>query len=265
MIKLIASDLDGTLLPEGTMDVNPELFDVIRRLKKKGVTFAAVSGREYDSIAKVFEPVKDDIYFIAGNGGMISYQGQIIEKTAIEPELFKEAVEYARAQKGISFMTAGSAKVYVEAADQRFVKLLRENYKLSVNEIENVLEGPETMIKVALYCPDTDAAIEAGKAKEHFGDRIQIMASGAHWVDFADIHSGKGNALQKLARRLGIQKSEEIAAFGDNCNDVSMLLEAGKSYAVTNAREEAKQAARYVLESSNPDSVLNVIKMIAEM
>ena len=66
MIKLIASDLDGTLLPEGTMDVNPELFDVIRRLKKKGVTFAAVSGREYDSIAKVFEPVKDDIYFIAG-------------------------------------------------------------------------------------------------------------------------------------------------------------------------------------------------------
>ena len=112
---------------------------------------------------------------------------------------------------------------------------------------------------------DTDAAIEAGKAKEHFGDRIQIMASGAHWVDFADIHSGKGNALQKLARRLGIQKSEEIAAFGDNCNDVSMLLEAGKSYAVTNAREEAKQAARYVLESSNPDSVLNVIKMIAEM
>ena len=71
--------------------------------------------------------------------------------------------------------------------------------------------------------------------------------------------------LQKLARRLGIQKPEEIAAFGDNCNDVSMLLEAGKSYAVTNAREEAKQAARYVLESSNPDSVLNVIKMIAEM
>ena len=96
MIKLIASDLDGTLLPEGTMDVNPELFDVIRRLKKKGVTFAAVSGREYDSIAKVFEPVKDDIYFIAGNGGVISYQGQIIEKTAIEPELFKEAVEYGK-------------------------------------------------------------------------------------------------------------------------------------------------------------------------
>ena len=50
MIKLIASDLDGTLLKEGTMDINPEIYDIIRKLKAKGIVFAAVSGREYDSI-----------------------------------------------------------------------------------------------------------------------------------------------------------------------------------------------------------------------
>lgn len=66
MIKLIASDLDGTLLKEGTMDINPEIYDIIRKLKAKGIVFAAVSGREYDSIERVFAPVKDDIYFIAG-------------------------------------------------------------------------------------------------------------------------------------------------------------------------------------------------------
>ena len=65
MIKLIASDLDGTLLKEGTMDINPEIYDIIRKLKAKGIVFAAVSGREYDSIERVFAPVKDDIYFIA--------------------------------------------------------------------------------------------------------------------------------------------------------------------------------------------------------
>ena len=69
MIKLIASDLDGTLLKEGTMDINPEIYDIIRKLKAKGIVFAAVSGREYDSIERVFAPVKDDIYFIAGNVG----------------------------------------------------------------------------------------------------------------------------------------------------------------------------------------------------
>ena len=82
MIKLIASDLDGTLLQEGTMDINPEIYDIIHKLKAKGIVFAAVSGREYDSIARVFAPVKDDIYFIAGNGGIISFQGEIIEKMA---------------------------------------------------------------------------------------------------------------------------------------------------------------------------------------
>ena len=135
MIKLIASDLDGTLLKEGTMDINPEIYDIIRKLKAKGIVFAAVSGREYDSIERVFAPVKDDIYFIAGNGGIISYQGEIIEKMAIPADILKEVVEYVRAQEGASFMTAGSAQAYVERADQAFVKKLREGYKLHVNEV----------------------------------------------------------------------------------------------------------------------------------
>ena len=222
MIKLIASDLDGTLLKEGTMDINPEIYDIIRKLKAKGIVFAAVSGREYDSIERVFAPVKDDIYFIAGNGGIISYQGEIIEKMAIPADILKEVVE-------------------------------------------DVLNVPETMTKVAMYNEEVDAAVGAEEAKRRFGDKIQIMASGDYWVDFVDVHSGKGNALQKLCNRLGITKREEVVAFGDNCNDVSMLLEAGKSYAVTTAREEAKQAARYVLEKPGPDSVLNVLKMILEL
>ena len=241
MIKLIASDLDGTLLKEGTMDINPEIYDIIRKLKAKGIVFAAVSGREYDSIERVFAPVKDDIYFIAGNGGIISYQREIIEKMAIPADILKEVVEYVRAQEGASFMTAGSAQAYVERADQAFVK------------------------KLAMYNEEVDAAVGAEEAKRRFGDKIQIMASGDYWVDFVDVHSGKGNALQKLCNRLGITKREEVVAFGDNCNDVSMLLEAGKSYAVTTAREEAKQAARYVLEKPGPDSVLNVLKMILEL
>ena len=47
MIKLIASDIDGTLLPEGTAQINPEIFQVIRKLKEKEILFAAASGRHY--------------------------------------------------------------------------------------------------------------------------------------------------------------------------------------------------------------------------
>lgn len=264
MIKLIASDLDGTLLPEGTMDINPEIFEVIRKLKEKGIVFAAVSGREYDSIARVFAPVKNDIYFMQGMAGLFPIRVRLL-RNAIPQELLGEVVEYVRSQRGASFMTAGSAQAYVERADQAFVKKLREGYKLHVNEVDDVLRAPETMTKVAMYNEKVDAAIGAEQARKIFGDRIQIMASGDYWVDFVDIHSGKGNAIQKLCARLGITKKDEVVAFGDNCNDVSMLTQAGKSYAVNTAREEAKQAARYVLESADPDSVLNVLKMILEM
>ena len=64
MIKLIASDIDGTLLPEGTHRLNPEIFQVIQKLKEKGVLFAAASGRHYISMSRLFEPVKNDIIFI---------------------------------------------------------------------------------------------------------------------------------------------------------------------------------------------------------
>ena len=63
MIKLVASDIDGTLLRYGEQKLNPELFDIIRQLKKKGIHFIAASGRQYASIVNLFEPVKDEISY----------------------------------------------------------------------------------------------------------------------------------------------------------------------------------------------------------
>ena len=68
MIKLIASDIDGTLVENSTAVLHPEMFDLIRKLKEKGILFCAASGRQYQSIANMFEPVKDDIIFLAENG-----------------------------------------------------------------------------------------------------------------------------------------------------------------------------------------------------
>ena len=61
MIKLIVCDVDDTLLPEGTMHLNPEYFTVIKELQKRGVTFVGASGRQKVSIRKVFEPIQNEI------------------------------------------------------------------------------------------------------------------------------------------------------------------------------------------------------------
>ena len=60
MIKLIASDLDGTLLLNGAQDLPEEMFDLIPRLKKAGILFAAASGRQYANMRRLFAPVVSD-------------------------------------------------------------------------------------------------------------------------------------------------------------------------------------------------------------
>ena len=54
MVKLIMTDIDGTLIPDGTMDINPEYFEVIEKLVEKGIIFVVASGRHMSSVKKVF-------------------------------------------------------------------------------------------------------------------------------------------------------------------------------------------------------------------
>ena len=68
MINLICSDIVGSVLPVGWAEINPEIFEVIRKLKEKDILFAAASGRPYSSMVKLFESVKDDIIFVSENG-----------------------------------------------------------------------------------------------------------------------------------------------------------------------------------------------------
>lgn len=62
MIRLIATDIDGTLVEEAAMNLNPEYFDVIQEFRKRGVLFVAASGRQRKNIERFFEPIKDDIF-----------------------------------------------------------------------------------------------------------------------------------------------------------------------------------------------------------
>ena len=68
MIKLIVSDIDGTLVKDGENQINPEIFDVIMELKKKKkIHFAAASGRQAASIEYTFSPIKKEIFYVAEN------------------------------------------------------------------------------------------------------------------------------------------------------------------------------------------------------
>lgn len=79
MIKLIASDMDGTLLDEHS-GVPAETFGLIRELREVGIHFAASSGRRLDTLHEFFAPVVDQMDFVASNGAQVVVSGELIDR-----------------------------------------------------------------------------------------------------------------------------------------------------------------------------------------
>ncbi len=262
-IKLVASDLDGTLLPEGTPDINPQLFDIIRKLQKKGITFVAASGRQYVSMISVLEPVKNEIRFIADNGAYGVNGTEVTECRSFSEELLREIVGYVRGLSDVFMLVSAPDGAYTDSRDTEFMEWVQNGYQLKLHRVDDVLNMDKPVIKVAMYGKKEDAVSLAGPALQRFEERATVTASGEHWVDFMEYNVDKGTALRKIQTELGITP-EETMAFGDNNNDIGLLKCAEKSYAVANARPDVKETARYVLTDPGADAVLNVLKQLLE-
>ena len=111
MIKLIVSDLDGTLVEDGGGVLNPEYFSVIRGLKAKGIYFCAASGRHASGIEHLFLPVKDEIFYIGGNGTYVGCRGRELYRTEYKTELTRAMIHDMRAA-GMEIIVDSSDCVY---------------------------------------------------------------------------------------------------------------------------------------------------------
>ena len=96
MIKLIASDIDGTLVKEGSHEISPEYFEVIEELKKVGIRFCACSGRQYASMLDLFRPIADDIFFISGNGTVVRTKEKLLHSWHLEQDIILPIIEAIR-------------------------------------------------------------------------------------------------------------------------------------------------------------------------
>ena len=113
MIKLIATDIDGTLLADGTLEINPEYYDVIKELRSRGVRVIAASGRQRSSIEKVFAPIVDEISFISENGTAVySKDYQFVNK--IPEDVAREYIREARMFPGCEITINQDNMAYFE-------------------------------------------------------------------------------------------------------------------------------------------------------
>lgn len=261
MIRLIASDLDGTLLPEGTPDIDPKIFEVIRRLQRAGITFVAASGRNYESVMSVFGHMEKELTVISDNGGYVAKGGEEVYCHGFPEELLQEVVKLARTVPDVWIMASAPRGTYTDMNDPKYVKWIREGYKMDMQVVDDLLAVEEPLIKVALYTYAKDAAEVAEPLRRQLGGRVSIALAGERWVDIMMPGISKGAALTRIQQTLGVAR-EETAAFGDNGNDIPMLQQAAESFAVANARDEVKAVAKHVLGDASQGAVLAQLERI---
>ncbi len=213
MIKLVASDIDGTLVPEGTDRINPEIFDVIRELKKRGILFAAASGRQYASMLHVFRPVADDIIFIAENGSNVMCRGKSMDTSYIAPELAEELLLYLREQENTELILSTPEILYLESKKPEFRSLLEDGYHNRVEQVDDLLPLCARTNKISIY--RENGIDELGEQlKERFGSRLNVAIAGSIWVDFMNLSVDKGHALGTIQKLMHISRDETMV-FGD--------------------------------------------------
>lgn len=258
MVRLIVSDVDGTLVPDGAGAADPELFDIILKLRDKGIQFAIASGRPWASVEQTFWPVKEKIFYIANNGSYIGCHGRSLFVYSIERALVKRLLAEVKKHPELVPVYAGANGDYVDCEDRELIRWLSEGYKFNLTEVEDLAELEEPCLKLSLYKAQGIEMATRG-IYESFKDELQIACAGDMWMDCMAKGVNKGNAVKTIQQSLEIT-SEETMVFGDQLNDLEMLKQAYYSFAVASAREEVRKAARFQADTVGNGGVLKILR-----
>lgn len=260
MIKLIVSDIDGTLVPEGTHDIDPELYSVILELKEKGIQFAAASGRHWTSIDKFFAPVRDRIFYLADNGGYLGIHSRPLFVETIPQEAAIRFISDMKKIPDAEIVVSCPQVTYLDSGNEEFCSWIEKGYLYDVEKVSDLTKIKDPITKVACYSEKNqqEAYRQAQRNYSMYGD---VVISGTAWIDLMPSGVNKGRAVKVLQESLNISPKETMA-FGDQFNDVEMLEQAYYSFAVADARKEVCQKARFLADKSTEKGVLKVLKYL---
>ena len=217
LIRLIATDLDGTLLePDGKL---PEgTFAMVRRLVDMGIHFAASSGRESSNLMRLFGPVADQMAFVCLNGALNFVDGQLAGCVPIPEKTAREIIRDVDAL-GMNLLISGRHTCYMVDACRKYTDDIVYRLRNTVTIISHPDEITEPILKISGQI-DCGVADLAPGLLEKWGSRVTATVSGRDWFDFTAANKGMG--VEMLMKHMGLVR-DEVMVFGDNFNDESMF------------------------------------------
>lgn len=260
-VKLVITDMDGTLL-NAEDKVSDRFFELEHQLRHKGVQFVAASGRQYYSIREKLDAIKDEIYIVAENGAFVKHREEELMVKTLDQSACQNFIEIARKIEDAHIVLCGKKHGYVESKNQDFLEHFKEYYRdykqtEDLTSIEN-----DDFLKIAIYS-FTGSRKNTYPDFKKFENDFKVKVSGENWLDISNNNTDKGSAIALLQDRLAISKGETMA-FGDYDNDLEMLDQAHFSYAMANASDAVKNAARFSTTSNNENGVVRILEELLE-
>ncbi len=257
MIKLIATDLDGTLLND-QKKIHPSFWEIHKALVSQGVLFVAASGRQYYTLQDQFESILDEIIILAENGTYVKQGAKELIVNAIPLDAAHFLVERARDVADADVILCGKTSAYVESNGSSFWSDAAQYYT-RLKMVDDLCATEDTVLKVTLW-DHHNAEHNSYTHFRGFEESFKVAVAGDKWLDITNLTASKGTAIEKIQQLCGITP-EETLIFGDYLNDVDMMGSGYFSYAMKNAHPKIKELARFETKTDNNNNgVVETIK-----
>lgn len=262
-IRLIAADMDGTLLDD-SKELHDHFWPLVDELFVRGIRFCPASGRQYHTLYQRFGEVADELVYVAENGAYVVEGRRELSSDTLPDDLVCRAVLAVRrltdAGADVGVVACGKRSAYIERADDRF-RAQCDEYYASLTTVDDLLCRPEDgVLKVAVH--DFGPAEQgAGPALASFADEVQVVVSSPHWVDLMNHGTNKGVAIRRIQEALGITPAQTMV-FGDFLNDLEMMDAADYSFAMDNAHPLLRKRARYTAPPNTENGVVRTISAV---
>lgn len=283
MIKLIVSDMDGTLLAHDS-SISKGNIEAIRYAQSKGVQFAIATGRDYSSLKGILEAHDLKCFSILGNGAQFCNEnGEILSSAYFPKKCFKQVLQIFDELKihymiftANGFYSTAEPNVVRDAFIDRCVvqfRRKREDYlddgcnqdmacmKLKkIGDLDDFINSSIDIIKVEAFNNDV-SLIEKAKEKLQEIDGIAYLSSFDDNIEVTDKAAQKGLILENVIEELGYSK-DEVMVLGDGLNDITLFERFKYSFAPGNANETIKAMAYQVVGACEEDGVSQAIYMM---
>lgn len=263
MYKLIALDMDGTLLREDKT-VSDRTKDAIRKAKEKGVHVVIATGRPIDGVTKYLEELDmfgEEDYVLSYNGGLVlkTKSKEVVSKIALNGKDLHYLHSISK-KLGVNIHAFSEIHGLITPKNSKYTEVEANinNIKITIDDY-SAIEDNHSIIKIMMIDEPEVLQKAVDNLPKEVYEKYTVVRSAPFFLEFLNKSVNKGTGVKLLAEHLGV-KQEEVMTFGDAGNDLDMIKYAGMGVAMDNAFPEVKEEANYITDSNENDGVAKAIE-----